>query len=586
MTRKSFFLAFSSLICMALCPGVAQAQPSGPGERIVKGRLLVKFRPSVSDGQANNMLASFRSQTVRHNSQIRVHVVTLPAGASEAAFVKAFQARPEVEFAELDRVLPPANVIPNDPWYPMAWHLTRISAPWAWSTTTGSSAITVAIIDTGVYGSHEDLASKMVAGWNVYDNNADTSDVYGHGTTVAGTVAAASNNQLGVTSIAWGCYLMPIRVSAPDGTATYSTIANGIIWAADHGARVANVSYEASDSATVSSAAQYLQSRDGVLTVSAGNYSTFNANPINPYILTVSATDPNDVLYSWSNTGNNIAVAAPGCVYTTLNGGGYGSQCGTSYSAPIVAGVAALVLSVRPGLTPSQVTSMLEQSADKLGPADWDSTYGWGRVNAARAVSLAAGNTVHTTQLPSVSFQLPANGATVSGSITMQVFATDSVGVASVSYFADGVLVGTASVSPYECSLSTATLGNGSHTLTAVGKNTAGNSSTADISVTVSNVPDTESPTIGIQSPESGDTVSGNTTVLFAASDDVGVVKVELYMDGALQSTSTSAPFTMKFSVRHLARGAHTLVARAYDQAGNVGTSAPVTVYTPGTADR
>ena len=359
MTKKSLFLASSSLICMAICPSVAQAQPWGSGQRVVQGRVLVKFRPSVSDGQANNMLASFRSHTVRHHPQIGVHVVALPAGASEAAFVKAFQARPEVEFAELDRVLPPAEVIPNDPGYPAEWHLTRISAPLAWSTTTGSSAITVAILDTGVYASHEDLASKMVAGWNVYDNNADTSDVYGHGTTVAGTVAAASNNQLGVTSIAWGCYLMPIRVSAPDGSASFSTTANGIIWAADHGARVANVSYVASDSATVSSAAQYLQSRGGVLTVSAGNYSTFDSNPINPYILTVSATDPNDVLYSWSNTGNNIALAAPGCVYTTLSGGGYGSECGTSYSAPIVAGVAALVLSVRPGLTPSQVEAIL-----------------------------------------------------------------------------------------------------------------------------------------------------------------------------------------------------------------------------------
>src|SRR5713226_3097046 len=149
MTKKPFFLASTSLICMVFCAGVAQAQPSGPGQRIVQGRLLVKFRPSVSDTQADNVLASLQSQTVQRIPQIRVHVVALPAGANEAVFAKALQARPEVEFAELDFALPPADVIPNDPVYPGEWHLTRIYAPMAWGTTTGSSAITIAIIDTG-----------------------------------------------------------------------------------------------------------------------------------------------------------------------------------------------------------------------------------------------------------------------------------------------------------------------------------------------------------------------------------------------------------------------------------------------------
>jgi subtilisin family serine protease len=149
---------------------------------------------------------------------------------------------------------------------------------------------------------------------------------------------------------------MPIRVSDSTGSASYSNLAAGLNWAADHGARVANISYIVSGSATVTSAAQYMQSRGGVTVSSAGNYSTFDSSADNPYILTVTATDPNDVLYSWSNTGNNVDLAAPGCVYTTNNSGGYSSGCGTSFSAPIVAGVAALVQSVNPGLTPSQLT--------------------------------------------------------------------------------------------------------------------------------------------------------------------------------------------------------------------------------------
>ena len=147
---------------------------------------------------------------------------------------------------------------------------------------------------------------KMVAGWNIYDNNSDSRDVYGHGTKVAGTVAAAGNNGAGVASVAWSCWIMPVRISDPTGWATYSDIASGLTWAADHGARVANISYKVTTSSTVTAAAQYFQGRGGVVASSAGNDALFDASADNPYIITVSATDPNDALYSWSSTGNNV----------------------------------------------------------------------------------------------------------------------------------------------------------------------------------------------------------------------------------------------------------------------------------------
>jgi thermitase len=260
-----------------------------------------------------------------------------------------------VVFAELDHILPLA-LTPNDPLYAPSsgrgWHLAKISAPNAWDTTLGSNRVIVAVLDTGVDGTHPDLAPNLVPGWNIYNNNADTSDVHGHGTAVAGTVAAVLNNGVGVASVAGGCRIMPIRISDPNGYASYTTIANGLIWAADRGARVANVSYRCSNSSTVATAAQYFQSRNGVVAVAAGNESTFDATADNPYVLTVSATDSSDSLTSWSNTGNNIDLAAPGSgIYTTLRGGTYGSKSGTSFSAPVVAGVAALVISVNPNLT-------------------------------------------------------------------------------------------------------------------------------------------------------------------------------------------------------------------------------------------
>jgi subtilisin family serine protease len=117
--------------------------------------------------------------------------------------------------------------------------LNKIQAPAAWSTTTGSSSIIVAIIDTGIDPSHPDLASKLVAGWNTYDNSSNWGDYYGHGTKVAGTVAAVSNNGVGVASVCWNCLIMPVRAAANDGNATFSSLAAGLTWAADHGARVA-----------------------------------------------------------------------------------------------------------------------------------------------------------------------------------------------------------------------------------------------------------------------------------------------------------------------------------------------------------
>ncbi len=356
-------MALALSVGVVSSPGWAQAPP------YVRGRLLVKFREGVDSNKAHGVLAAFQAQEDGEIPGTGVKVLSLPPNASERALERAFRNRAEVEFAEVDRIVPPDGVTPNDPLYPSQWHLSRIAAPDAWSTTTGSSGIIVAILDTGVDGSHPDLAPKMVPGWNVYDNNANTADVYGHGTKVAGTAAAFGNNGTGVASVAWNCLIMPVRIAAADGYASYSDIASGLTWAANHGARVANISYMVTTSSTVTSAAKYFYDHGGVVSSSAGNYSTFDSSADNPYIFTVGGTDENDALYGWSNTGNNIDLAAPGCAgNTTTNGGGYSSACGTSFSAPIVAGVAALVLSMNSSLTPAQVTDVLRQSADDLGP--------------------------------------------------------------------------------------------------------------------------------------------------------------------------------------------------------------------------
>jgi thermitase len=240
-------------------------------KQFVPGRVLVKFRSGIMPDHARQIIAALGTREIDEIAGIGVHVLELPYQASENAFADTFHMRPEVEFAELDRILPLQQMVPNDPLYdnPNSWSLPKINAPEAWAINTGSSDIVVAILDTGVDASHPELAPKIVPGWNIYDNNADTSDIYGHGTAVAGTAAASSNNSVGVASVAWGCRIMPVRISDSSGYGSYSNIASGLNWAADHGARVANISYDVSGSRTVSSAAKYFQAKGGVVASAA-----------------------------------------------------------------------------------------------------------------------------------------------------------------------------------------------------------------------------------------------------------------------------------------------------------------------------
>src|ERR1051325_708904 len=580
---KKTFLTVSFLSCALILLSLSfpfhKASAQREEERFVPGRVLVKFRDNVGVDHARQIVAALGTREADELPGIGVMVLDLPEQADEAAFAHALAARGDVAFAELDRIVPPADVTPNDPWFgSWEWYLTKIGAPAAWSITTGDKSIIIAILDTGVESTHPDLQAKLAPGWNVYDNNSDTHDVYGHGTMVAGTAAASSNNAQGVAAIAWNCPIMPIRISALDGTASYSAMASGLTWAADHGARVANLSYKASTSATVTSAASYFESKGGGVTAAAGNQATFDSSSDNPNILTVSATDVNDLLYAYSNSGNNIDLAAPGLVFTTNPGATYANTGGTSVAAPIVAGAGALVLSANPTLTGTQVQDILKQSADDLGPTGWDTSYGWGRVNVGRAVSLASGSAQRDMTPPIVAFVSPTNGATVSGNLSITISASDNAVLSSVTLTIDGAAAGIDTSAPYTFTWNTINVANGTHTFAATALDASGNSSSVTLSVLVSNVLDTIAPTIQITSPGDGTKVTSNVSVTVNTSDNVAVTKVELYVDGRLKAVSTAAPFTTKWNTTKVAKGLHTLFCKSYDAAGNTGMSPLVSV--------
>lgn len=544
----------------------------------VKGRMIVKFRTVVSKQRSNELVSQMHGRVAREFDALGLTVIELPANANEKAQARAFGQNSEVEFAEPDYQYK-ASMTPNDPSYGSQWHLAKVSAPAAWDKTQGSSSVVIAILDSGVLASHPDLQLQLVPGWNFVNGNSDTSDVNGHGTMVAGVAAAAANNSTGVAGLGWNCKIMPLRISDANGIASATNMAAALQYAADHGAKVANISFPASGSATIRSAAQYFMNKGGVVTISSGNTGAFDSTADNPYVLTVSATNGSDGVAGFSTTGNFIDVSAPGDgIFTTMSNGGYGYGSGTSFCAPLVAGMAGLMYSANPNLSSQQVYSLIRQTADDLGAAGWDPGYGTGRVNAARAVDAALNTAAADLVAPTVSFSTPPANSTLAGIVSVFCVANDNVGVDYVSFYVDDMLIGTKYAAPYSWSWNTPMqAADGKHTLKAVAFDLGGNSAQNSVSVNVKNVIDVTPPTAVITSPTGG-TVSGKFTVTAVATDNVGIAKIELYVDGSLAGSVTKMPYKFSVNAQRWAKGAHTLQIRAFDTSSNATWSSTVTV--------
>ncbi len=475
---------------MAATNAFSADEPALPTNTVrwAKGRLLVQPRAGLSDHQFDLILRPHLARRMgRLAVNLNIQIIELPEGVDEMTVAKALRRNPHFKFVEPDRVRPPA-FSPNDPTYPSEWHEAKIGAPAAWDYSTGQG-VTIAILDSGVDSTHPDLVNAVVPGWNFYDNNGNAADVYGHGTKVAGAAAASGNNAIGVAGVAWSSKIMPIRVTDTQGFAYDSMIIQGLTWAVDQGARVANVSFLGiTDNPAIVSAAQYMRSKGGVVVTSAGNDGVLETFPPSDAITSVSATDTTDTRPSWSSYGNYIDVGAPGVsIYTTVQGGGYGATSGTSFSAPITAGVYALMISANPSLSPSMLDDALFSTAVDVGTTGWDQYYGWGRIDAFAAVNKARQTGVSDTQAPSVAITSPVSG-TVQGLVPVDVAAKDNVGVTRVELRVNGVLNASDSTVPYAFTWDTTTYANGTYTLQAVAYDAAGNhASSTPVTLTVAN---------------------------------------------------------------------------------------------------
>jgi subtilisin family serine protease len=370
-----------------------------PHVREHSGRLLVRPRqPTDASAESTTRVETARARLepwrVRTLQPMDIYVLQVPGDTTDLALATTLLATGDYEYAEPDWIVYPLGLEPSDPAFGNDWHLRKIEAPAAWSRTTGDGSVTIAFVDTGIDITHPDLAPLLVPGLNsasyvTQAQGGDVTDINGHGTGVAGAAAAMGNNGSGACGVGWNFPIMPIRASnSPSGGAFFSDVLYGAVWAAANGAKIVSVSFAGIESDSVESTASSIKNNYGGLLVWGAGNSATSLNFDRPNTTVVGSTDQNDALASDSNYGPAVDVVAPGVsVFVPSRGGGWTWVSGTSYSTPIASGVLALIWSANPSLTPDQAMTALYQSCDDLGAPGRDNTFGWGRVNAARALA-------------------------------------------------------------------------------------------------------------------------------------------------------------------------------------------------------
>lgn len=410
----------------ALLSKITQPQPKSIDQSIVytaegaakAATILVKFKSGTSDQTVAHIHQALGTKTKKTITGINVQIVELPANSHVADMVSQFRTRGEIQYAEPNYIVQ-SFFTPNDPDFSSQWNLQKINAPTAWNTIQGGFG-PIAVLDTGIDSNHPDLSGEVKIGYNFIADNTDTSDDNGHGTHVAGIIDASTNNGIGVASIGFRGTLLPVKILDSTGAGTDGSVASGITYAVDNGAKIINLSLGGSSfSQTEQDAVNYATSKGVIVVAAAGNNS--NNSPVYPAadsgVLAVSASDSNDNLASFSSYGSDVFVSAPGDnITSTYNNGGYAQMSGTSMAAPHLAGLLGLALSYQ-GSSGKNIIDAIKQTSDKVGsyPYDsngWNQYFGYGRIDAGKFLTLLAGATPTPTPTASAQPQPTQTGAT------------------------------------------------------------------------------------------------------------------------------------------------------------------------------
>jgi thermitase len=288
---------------------------------------------------------------------------------------------------------------PNDEYYERyQWNLPIIGTSSGWKLSRGHKQVIIAVVDTGVAMTHPDLQNRLIEGYNTLNPESPPEDDVGHGTHVMGIISALTDNRLGIAGMTWFNQVMPVKVLDGSGLGSTYSVAEGIIWATDHGAQVINMSLgNYADAQFLHDAIRYAFNKNVILIAATGNDNTNQPGypAAYPEVFAVSATNQDNKRAIFANYGDYVDVVAPGeHIASTYIGDQYASLSGTSMASPHVAALAALIRSAHPNLTNTEIYDIMRQSAVDLGPKGKDRYYGYGQIHIHRALQVAANPTI------------------------------------------------------------------------------------------------------------------------------------------------------------------------------------------------
>jgi len=408
--RRTLGVLAIAALALMLCAGAFAQAPADA--QAMPGELLVGVTYDANLTGMARQAAMAVGDVVNTNHQILVHRVKVRRGMSIEEAAQRLAMMPGVRFVEPNYILSTCAT-PNDMYFSSQYGPKKIQADLAWGIWNPVAPVVVAVVDTGVDSTHPDLANKILRDANgvvgfsaLLHTPGPAMDDHGHGTHCAGIAAAEINNGIGVAGIAgWNgqagsdltfAKIMPVKVLSQWGTGSTDQVAEGILWAADHGANVISLSLGGGGSVTLASAVNYAWNKGCVIVCAAGNSSSSTPSypAAYPEPISVAATDSTDTLCSFSNWGSWVNVAAPGgAIYSTtptysatagyaLN---YATLSGTSMACPHVSGEAALIWSANPMLTNADVKALILNNTDSYTPYSGRTIAG-GRVNVFRAM--------------------------------------------------------------------------------------------------------------------------------------------------------------------------------------------------------